>query len=71
MKTSTGTVIDIAVKTLSGDVVQMDKVRFLQEAFIMAQFKHPNVVNLYGVVKDKALVRLSLVHTYMILILDR
>ena len=57
MKTSSGAVIDVAVKTLPEDATQIDKVRFLQEAVIMAQFKHPNVVNMYGVVKDKALVR--------------
>ena len=60
MKTSTCAVIDIAVKTLPSDATQIDRVRFLQEAVIMAQFKHPNVVNMYGVVKDKALVWLSL-----------
>ena len=27
-----------------------EKVRFLQEAAIMGQFSHPNVVKLYGVV---------------------
>ena len=34
-----------------------DKVKFLQEAAIMAQFKHPNVINLYGVVSTGGLVR--------------
>ncbi len=29
-----------------------DKVKFLQEAAIMAQFKHHNVVTMYGVIKD-------------------
>ena len=28
----------------------MDQVKFLQEAAIMGQFKHPNVIKLYGVV---------------------
>ncbi len=40
-------IVDVAVKTLSADG---DKVKFLQEAAIMAQFKHPNVVMLHGVV---------------------
>ena len=31
---------------------QDDKVKFLQEAAIMAQFKHPNVIQLYGIVTD-------------------
>ncbi|KAL5491578.1 hypothetical protein EMCRGX_G016891 [Ephydatia muelleri] len=29
-----------------------DKVKFLQEAAIMAQFKHPNVILLYGIVSE-------------------
>ena len=29
---------------------EQDKVRFLQEAAIMGQFRHPNIVRLYGVV---------------------
>ena len=39
--------VEVAVKTLaeSGDIV-----KFLQEAAIMAQFKHPNIVALHGVV---------------------
>ena len=28
----------------------MDQVKFLQEAAIMGQFKHPNVIKLYGMV---------------------
>ena len=31
---------------------QDDKVKFLQEAAIMAQFKHPNVIQPYGIVTD-------------------
>lgn len=53
MKTSQGDVVDVAVKATAREVTRLDKVRFLQEAAIMAQFKHPNVVGLYGVVKDK------------------
>jgi serine/threonine protein kinase len=37
------------VKTLKDDASQMDGIRFLQEAAIMAQFRHPNVVALCGV----------------------
>ena len=54
MRTSSNEILDVAVKTLpTGKATQTDKVRFLQEAAIMAQFKHPNVVKMYGVVKDK------------------
>lgn len=40
----------VALKLLKEGSSDDDKVRFLQEAAIMAQFKHPNVVSLYGVV---------------------
>ena len=42
--------IDVAVKTLKEGAGEENKVKFLQEAAIMGQFSHPNVVKLYGVV---------------------
>ena len=42
--------IPVALKLLKEGASEMDKVKFLQEAAIMAQFTHPNVVCLYGVV---------------------
>ncbi len=42
--------IEVAVKTLQPMASEIDKVKFLQEAAIMGQFLHPNVVKLYGVV---------------------
>ena len=42
--------IEVAVKFLKEEASEIDKVKFLQEAAIMAQFAHPNVVSLYGVV---------------------
>ena len=42
--------IEVAVKLLKEEASEIDKVKFLQEAAIMAQFTHPNVVSLYGVV---------------------
>ena len=41
---------DVAVKMLNQQALEKDKVRFLQEAAIMGQFKHPNIVRLHGVV---------------------
>ena len=38
------------MKTLQPMASETDKVKFLQEAAIMGQFLHPNVVKLYGVV---------------------
>lgn len=43
-------VTDVAVKTLRPQSSDEEKVKFLQEAAIMGQFLHPNVVRLYGVV---------------------
>ena len=44
--------INVAVKTLKEGASEEDKVKFLQEAAIMGQFSHPNVVKLYGVVTE-------------------
>ena len=44
--------IEVAVKTLKESSDEDDKVRFLQEAAIMGQFKHPNVVTMHGVVTE-------------------
>ena len=45
-----GATKELAVKTLKSTLPEEEKVRFLQEAAIMGQFSHPNVVKLYGVV---------------------
>ena len=42
--------VEVAVKTLKEGAREEDRVKFLQEAAIMGQFKHFNVVNMYGVV---------------------
>jgi serine/threonine protein kinase len=42
--------VNVAVKTLKEGSGEEDRVKFLQEAAIMGQFKHPNVVEMYGVV---------------------
>lgn len=33
--------------------VEFEKIRFLQEAVMMGQFSHPNVLQIYGVIKDE------------------
>ena len=44
---------EVAIKTLNPSSMKPeDKIKFLQEAAIMAQFKHPNVIQLYGIVTD-------------------
>ena len=47
-----GKVMDVAIKVLSDPLDEINKVKFLQEAAIMSQFRHPNVIKLYGVVSD-------------------
>ena len=39
-----------AVKILRAGATDQENVRFLQEAAIMGQFCHPNIISLYGVV---------------------
>ena len=43
---------DVAIKTLNSMVDPNDRVKFLQEAAIMAQFRHPNVIKLFGIVQE-------------------
>eukprot|EP00731_Ephydatia_muelleri_P006930 Em0003g1178a len=45
------TITEVALKTLNPSTSSSDaKVKLLQEAAVMAQFKHPNVIQLYGIV---------------------
>ena len=41
---------DVAIKSLTEGFKKEDKVKFLQEAAIMAQFRHPHIVRLLGAV---------------------
>ena len=45
--TSENGVVEVAVKTLTDSA---NTVKFLQEAAIMAQFRHPNILSLYGTI---------------------
>ena len=40
----------MAVKVMKPSIAQGAKVKFIQEAAVMGQFFHPNVVKLHGVV---------------------
>ena len=55
--------VEVAVKTLKEGSRKEDRVKFLQEAAIMGQFKHPNVVTMYGVVTDGEPVRFNTIVT--------
>ena len=41
--------VDVALKSLNNKSSEEEKVKFLQEAAIMGQFRHPNVISLHGV----------------------
>ena len=47
----------MAMKALKAGASERDKVKFLQEAVTMVQFRHPNVVTMYGMVTDGEPVR--------------
>ena len=55
------TKVDVALKTLYKGASLKDTITFLQEAAIMAQFNHPNVIKLHGVVSTGDPVRTLLV----------
>lgn len=42
--------IEVAVKVLKNSAGEGDRIKFLQEAAIMGQFNHTNVVKLHGMV---------------------
>ena len=43
----------VAIKTLNANSHENDKVRFLQEAAIMGQFGHANVITMHGLVIEE------------------
>ena len=45
--------VEVAVKTSSDNA---NKIKLLQEATIMGQFSHPNIVQLHGMVISRSLV---------------
>ena len=47
-----GEKLEVAVMTLKEGSDEQDKIKFLQEAAIMGQFSHPNIVKLYGVITE-------------------
>ena len=53
LQTTKEDVLPVAVKAPKDPLLQQeDKIRFLQEAAIMGQFHHSNVLKLLGVVTD-------------------
>ena len=56
--------MEVAIKTLKSSAEESDRVKFLQEGAIMGQFKHPNVVRLHGIVREKQTVSFT-THTHI------
>ena len=44
--------VEVAIKSLNSNASDKDRLRFIQEAAIMCQFDHENVIKLYGVVTE-------------------
>ena len=67
--------MDVAVKQLQPGASEEEKVKFLQEAAINGQFRHPNVVKLMGVVSGEgsvviiAIILMSLISKLMLKVL--
>ena len=61
--------MQVAIKTLKHGSSSEDKIKFLQEAAIMAQFRHPNVITLHGVAEKNGQVSVYILvctHTHYI-----
>ena len=52
MLSSTTGDVEVAVKMLNTGASNKNKLKFLQEAAIMCQFDHQNVIKLHGVVTE-------------------
>ena len=53
LKTPTGTSQDVAVKVVKKGTPQEERLKLLQEAAILGQFRHRHVVDLKGIVRDE------------------
>ena len=49
--------VEVIVKSLEGESTEEKRVKFLQEAAIIRQFKHPNIIRIAGVVTTSDPVR--------------
>ncbi len=54
---ASGVIYKVAVKSTLPTCSAEERVKLLQEAAVMAQFNHPNVLQLYGVVVEDSQVR--------------
>ena len=54
---------EVAVKSLADGSTEEKRIQFLQEAAIMGQFKHPNVITLHGVLLETKPVKFNMFFT--------
>ncbi len=47
---SPGGSLPVALKTVKQEASEGERIKFLQEAAIMGQFRHPNIIEIHGVV---------------------
>ena len=57
--------VPVAIKTMNSSASEEDQLKFLQEAAIMGQFHHPNIVEIHGVVTMEQPVRLDYNNNYI------
>ena len=60
---------EVAVKSLADGSTEEKRIQFLQEAVIMGQFKHPNVITLHGVLLERKTVKVNVVVLILLYIL--
>lgn len=60
-------IIEVAVKSIKEAASEGIRVKFLQEAAIMGQFKHPNILRVLGIVFEEPVNVNSNSHTALIL----
>ena len=60
---------EVAVKSLADGSTEEKRIQFLQEAAIMGQFKHPNVITLHGVLLESKQVKSMMFYYYPVSIL--
>lgn len=50
--TNVDSVLEVAIKSTKRGANEEEKIKFLQEAAIMGQFKHSNILRVFGIVVD-------------------
>lgn len=62
---SSGMIFEVALKSANPGASIQERIKLLQEAAIMAQFRHPNVLQIYGAVVQPGLVNMAAKSCFM------